>query len=191
MKVTFGVYPDNLGHITSNGCVRCHDGRTAADGSKINDDCEYCHKRSSSPLAVSRRSPDRHHIRDPLQPHMAAAAIGTSRRVLEPIDRVSEVLFGLIMVLTFTGSLSVAEAGRDDVRTMLIGALGCNLAWGIIDAMLYLMGCLAHKGQSLKTFLAVHKATDPQRAQRLVADALPAVVASVLSRGNWKRSASV
>ena len=38
------------------------------------------------------------------------------------------------MVLTFTGSLSVAEAGRDDVRTMLIGALGCNLAWGIIDA---------------------------------------------------------
>jgi len=111
---------------------------------------------------------------------MAAAAIGTSRRVLEPIDRVSEVLFGLIMVLTFTGSLSVAEAGRDDVRTMLIGALGCNLAWGIIDAMLYLMGCLAHKGQSLKTFLAVRRASDPQRAQRLVADALPAVVASVL-----------
>ena len=40
------------------------------------------------------------------------------------------------MVLTFTGSLSVAEAGRDDVRTMLIGALGCNLAWGIIDGVL-------------------------------------------------------
>src|SRR5256885_2262829 len=64
----------------------------------------------------------------------------SSKRVLEPIDRVSEVLFGLIMVLTFTGSLSVAEAGRDDVRTMLIGALGCNLAWGIIDGVLYLTG---------------------------------------------------
>ena len=60
--------------------------------------------------------------------------IRISKRVLEPIERVSEVLFGLIMVLTFTGSLSVAEAGREDVRTMLIGALGCNLAWGIIDA---------------------------------------------------------
>jgi len=36
--------------------------------------------------------------------------------VLEPIDRTSEILFGLIMVLTFTGSLSVAQAGRDDVR---------------------------------------------------------------------------
>jgi hypothetical protein len=58
----------------------------------------------------------------------------SSRRVLDPIDRVSEVLFGPIMVLTFTGSLSVAEAGRDDVRTMLIGAPGCSVAWGIIDA---------------------------------------------------------
>ena len=52
-----------------------------------------------------------------------------SKRALDPVDRVAEVLFGLIMVLTFTGSLSVAEAGRDDVRAMLVGALGCNLAW--------------------------------------------------------------
>ena len=104
----------------------------------------------------------------------------SSTRVLDPIDRVSEVLFGLIMVLTFTGSLSVAEAGRDDVRTMLIGALGCNVAWGIIDAMLYLMGSLAEKSQGLMTYLAVRKATDPQQAQRLIADALPPVVASIL-----------
>jgi hypothetical protein len=44
MKVTFGVYPDNIGHITSNGCFRCHDGgHTASDGSTINAECEYCH----------------------------------------------------------------------------------------------------------------------------------------------------
>jgi hypothetical protein len=104
----------------------------------------------------------------------------SSERVLDPIDRVSEVLFGLIMVLTFTGSLSVAEAGRDDVRLMLIGALGCNVAWGIIDAMLYLMGRLADKGQGLITYLAVRRTTDPHKAQRLIADALPPVVASIL-----------
>src|SRR4029453_16281689 len=103
-----------------------------------------------------------------------------SKRVLDPIDRVSEVLFGLIMVLTFTGALSVAEAGREDVRTMLIGALGCNLAWGIIDGVLYLMGCLAEKGRGLLAFRAVRKATDPKEAQRRIADALPSVVASVL-----------
>ena len=102
------------------------------------------------------------------------------KQALDPIDRVSEVLFGLIMVLTFTGSLSVAEAGHEDVRTMLVGALGCNLAWGVIDAVFYLMGCLAEKGRSLLTYRAVREATDPERAQRLLADALPPVLASVL-----------
>jgi hypothetical protein len=70
-----------------------------------------------------------------------------SARVLEASDRTAEVLFGLIMVLTFTGSLSVADAGRADVRAMLIGALGCNLAWGIIDGVLYLMTALAEKSR--------------------------------------------
>src|SRR5438046_9374438 len=104
----------------------------------------------------------------------------SSNRVLEPIDRVSEILFGLIIVLTFTGSVSIAAAGRDDVRTMLIGALGCNLAWGIIDGVLYLMGCLAEKGRGLLTFRAVRRAADPKEAQRLIADALPPVIASIL-----------
>jgi hypothetical protein len=102
------------------------------------------------------------------------------KRALDPIDRLSEVLFGLIMVLTFTGSLSVVGAGREDVRTMLVGALGCNLAWGIIDAVFYLMGRLAEKERGLTTFRAVREAGDPGRAQRLLAEALPPVVASVL-----------
>jgi hypothetical protein len=102
------------------------------------------------------------------------------KRALDPIDRLSEVLFGLIMVLTFTGSLSVYEAGREDIRTMLVGALGCNLAWGIIDAVFYLMGCLAEKSRGLLTFRAVREASDHGRARDLIADALPPVVASVL-----------
>jgi VIT1/CCC1 family predicted Fe2+/Mn2+ transporter len=111
---------------------------------------------------------------------MPVDATKSSKRVLEPVERVSEVLFGLIMVLTFTGSLSVAEAGREDVRVMLIGALGCNIAWGVIDGVLYLMGCLAEKGRNLMTYRAVRNATDPQKAQQLIAEALPAVLASVL-----------
>jgi hypothetical protein len=106
--------------------------------------------------------------------------IKSSKRVLEPQERISEVLFGLIMVLTFTGSLSIAEAGREDVRTMLIGALGCNIAWGIIDGVLYLMGCLADMGRNLMTYQAVRSATDPQKAQQLIAGVLPPLVASVL-----------
>jgi VIT1/CCC1 family predicted Fe2+/Mn2+ transporter len=100
--------------------------------------------------------------------------------VLEPVDRVSEILFGLIMVLTFTGALSVAEAGREDVRAMLVGALGCNIAWGVIDGILYLMGNLAEKSRTLFTLRAVRAATDAAEARRAVADGLPPLVASVL-----------
>ena len=113
-------------------------------------------------------------------PDIPRTKSSSARRVLDPVERLSEILFGLIMVLTFTGSLSVAEAGRDDVRAMLIGAIGCNLAWGIIDGVLYLMGCLAEKGRGLVTFRAVRASADPGEAQRLIADALPPVIASVL-----------
>jgi hypothetical protein len=110
---------------------------------------------------------------------MAVAPAEHSKRVLDPVARLSEVLFGLIMVLTFTGSLSVAEAGRDDVRAMLIGAVGCNLAWGIIDAIFYLMGSLGERGRDLAVYRAVRRADAPH-AQRLIADALPPIVTSVL-----------
>jgi VIT1/CCC1 family predicted Fe2+/Mn2+ transporter len=106
--------------------------------------------------------------------------IASSARVLDPAERIAEMLFGLIMVLTFTGSLSIADAGRDDVRVMLIGALGCNVAWGLIDAVLYLMGCLAERGRDHETYRAVRQAADPAEARRLIAAALPPILAQVL-----------
>jgi len=115
--------------------------------------------------------------------HTPAAETGASSRrsrVLDPTERTAEVLFGLIMVLTFTGSLSVAQAGRDDVRAMLIGALGCNIAWGIIDAVLYLLACLGEQGHNLSIYRAVRGTRDPEHGRLLIADALPPVVASAL-----------
>ena len=108
------------------------------------------------------------------------SATDKSNRVLDPMERISEVLFGLIMVLTYTGTLSVATADRAEVRTMLIGALGCNLAWGIIDGGLYLLARLHERGRNILMFLEVRKATDPDAARRIIADALPPQVASVL-----------
>ncbi len=104
----------------------------------------------------------------------------SSKRALEPIERISEGLFGLIMVLTFTGSLSVATAGREDVRAMLIGALGCNLAWGIIDGILYLMGCLAEKARNLLALRALRNTDRPDRQREILAKALPPLIVSVL-----------
>src|SRR5262245_26759407 len=102
------------------------------------------------------------------------------KQVLDPVDRVSEVLFGLIMVLTFTGSLSVATAGRAEVREMLVGALGCNLAWGVIDAILFLLGVLAERGAGVAALRGVQRSADPEKGRAIVAGALPPLVASVL-----------
>jgi VIT1/CCC1 family predicted Fe2+/Mn2+ transporter len=119
-------------------------------------------------------------------------AAASSRRVLDPVDRVAEVLFGLIMVLSFTGSLSVAEAGRDDVRAMLIGALGCNLAWGVIDAILYLMGCLAERSRTLMTLKAVRTAGNPERARAARLAKLPEPPTRArMTREDWAGAAGV
>lgn len=110
----------------------------------------------------------------------------TSKSVLEPYERISEALFGLIMVLTFTGSLSIAQSGRAEVRSMLIGALGCNLAWGIIDAILYLMGCLTDRGRDIRALRALRKAVTPEEAHSVIAAALPPMVATSLSAAEYE-----
>jgi nitrate/TMAO reductase-like tetraheme cytochrome c subunit len=44
MKVTWGAYPNNLGHNDFPGCFRCHDDQhAAAGGRKITQDCNTCH----------------------------------------------------------------------------------------------------------------------------------------------------
>jgi hypothetical protein len=117
---------------------------------------------------------------------MTNDSIKTSKRVLEPYDRISEVLFGLIMVLTFTGSLSVATADRNEVRTMLIGALGCNLAWGVIDAVFYLMSCLSEQGRNIRSLRALQKIADPARAHLLIAGAMPPMIAATLGPAEYE-----
>jgi NapC/NirT cytochrome c family, N-terminal region len=54
MKVTWGVHPNNLGHMDFPGCFRCHDGsHVSADGQMITNDCSACHNL----LAVDEENP--------------------------------------------------------------------------------------------------------------------------------------
>jgi VIT1/CCC1 family predicted Fe2+/Mn2+ transporter len=104
----------------------------------------------------------------------------TRKSALDPMDRVSEILFGLIMVLTFTGALSVAESGEADVRTMLIGALGCNFAWGIIDAIMYLMGCLAEHASRHRIVRNIQRSDGAAQARLHIRRELPPLVSAAL-----------
>lgn len=94
------------------------------------------------------------------------------RAVLDPLDRSSEVLFGLIMALTFTTTFEVATAGRADVRTMLIGALGCNLAWGIVDGVMFVLTRSVEKFRFHSRIRAVQSA-EAKDAARILEEEIP------------------
>jgi VIT family len=117
---------------------------------------------------------------------MSEDTTASAKLMLDPMERVSEILFGLIMVLTFTCSFSVAGAGRTEVREMLLGALGCNLAWGIIDAVFYLMSRLSEQGHGILARRALRKTGDPAKAHRIIADELPPLLASVLPEAEFE-----
>ena len=108
-------------------------------------------------------------------------------RVLDPIERFSEIVFGLIMALSFTCAMGVAQAGRADVRAMFIGAIGCNLAWGIIDSAFYLIACLTERGHAVSLLRKVQQAAAPERARQTIADALPEKVAEILEAADYER----
>ncbi|CAI8802973.1 VIT family protein [Pseudomonas sp. IT-P253] len=101
-------------------------------------------------------------------------------RVLDPVERVTEVIFGLLMAMTFTGTISVATGGQEAERTMMIAALGCNLAWGLADAVMYLLRTLIEhtRNRTLRSNLC--GATDTATGQALIADALPPRLAAVV-----------
>ena len=84
--------------------------------------------------------------------------------VLNPVDRIAEVLFGLIMVLSFTGAISASTDAREDVRELLWAALGCNIAWGLVDAIMYLMNVAIERGHSITVIKKIHESKSPDEA---------------------------
>jgi hypothetical protein len=107
--------------------------------------------------------------------------------VLDPIDRVSEIIFGLIMALTFSGTLSAATAGREEVRTMMFTALGCNLAWGMVDAVMYLIRTLTERARNLTLLRQVRSAANPHDAHAIITRELPGRLGRAIV---WKASAN-
>jgi VIT family len=95
-------------------------------------------------------------------------------RHLDPASHMGEILFGLIMTLTFTlaAGIVIQEEGRAGAREMLIGILGCNLAWGIIDGVLYVLGQVFDRGRIRRIGFQVRQATSDDEARRMVADEL-------------------
>jgi hypothetical protein len=110
---------------------------------------------------------------------LALRLVASSRkRALDPVERFSEIIFGLVMVLTFTGTLSVAESGRQEVREMLVAAVGCNVAWGLVDGVMYVVASIVQRARLVAVFRGI-RAAGPEGARAIVLAALPEGVAAV------------
>jgi hypothetical protein len=56
LRVTWGTYPNNLGHTDFPGCFRCHDGdHSSGDGKAITQDCNTCHEPILKTLGLEER----------------------------------------------------------------------------------------------------------------------------------------
>lgn len=101
---------------------------------------------------------------------------------LADVDRINEVLFGLIMVLTFTCSISAATQGQEELSTILWSALGCNVAWGFIDSVMYLFSVLLERGEAFASIRNIRNATTEESGNKAVTEALPPLISQILKK---------
>ncbi len=104
-------------------------------------------------------------------------------RYLDPASSLAEILFGLIMTLTFTlgAGIIIEDEGREGARQLLIALIGCNIAWGVIDGALYLVGEWFDRGRLRRLGFAVRGMAEERAAVTLVAHELDEMLESVIS----------
>src|SRR5262245_56938053 len=90
-------------------------------------------------------------------------------RYLDPGEALGEAMFGLIMALTFAVGARLVTAQHElDTQQLIAAAIGCNVAWGVIDATLYVLGSLFYRSQRAQFFRAL-------KSTRSEAEALAAI----------------
>jgi hypothetical protein len=99
---------------------------------------------------------------------------------IDPPGRIAEGLFGLIMVLTFTGTISVSTAGKQEVRELLWAALGCNLAWGLVDAIMYLMDELVDGARRVKMLNLLKSSGKASESREIIRENMPPLISDLL-----------
>ena len=106
--------------------------------------------------------------------------------ILDPISRLSEIMFGLLMALTFTGTMSVAVAGGASVRSVLAAALGCNIAWGLVDGVMSVLTGITERNRDRAAGVELRRAA-PDRAREILRRYLPGEAATALSDAELDR----
>ncbi len=101
-------------------------------------------------------------------------------RLLDPIDRLSETIFSILILLTFTLAFRIIKLGANSeqpipstyIVELLIGAAGATLAWGIIDGIMYALLSMFARGESHRLLQQLQTVTSEEEGIEIVADEL-------------------
>ena len=102
-------------------------------------------------------------------------------------SRISEGLFGMIMVLTFTGTISVSTSGKQEISELLWAALGCNLAWGLVDAIMYLMDELFGRARNVTQLKRIKKSKNRLETREIVKENISPLFADLMGNEDIDR----
>jgi len=104
---------------------------------------------------------------------------------LSPFERGAEIIFGILMAISVTAAAEITAGGEVDVRELILAALGCNLAWGLIDAVIYLLQ-LQFERQRVHRMVLELRELEPEDAFRArVAAEVPPLVAQAMTAESY------
>lgn len=101
--------------------------------------------------------------------------------VLNPVDRIAKVLYGLILVLSVTGAVSVSNFNRGNVSELLWAAIGCNVAWGLVDAITYLMDLALNRGHSIAMIRKIKSSGNEHETKTLLINEIQSGITDLMT----------
>lgn len=123
--------------------------------------------------------------RSPFRPrHRSQPAQGFLSGLIDPIDRLSETIFSILILLTYTLAYRLLRLPEDSsadmtaggVNELLLGALGAILAWGAIDGVMYALFSMFERGEKHRLLVRIQSAEDEAEAVAAIADELDYVL---------------
>lgn len=103
---------------------------------------------------------------------------GFIESLIDPIDRLSETVFSILILLTFTLAFRITRlseatqqpVSQANVNELLIGAVGAVLAWGLIDGIMYALISMFQRGERHRLLRDIQTASSEQEALEVIAE---------------------
>jgi len=114
-----------------------------------------------------------------IAPHAPRPRPGFLARALNPVDRLVQAIYSILIVLTFTlaaqalyaeGAFSQASSEVNWVRQLLVATFGCALAWGLIDGVMYILASHFERDQAQRLLQMLRDAKSAGAGRELTAE---------------------